>query len=72
MGADPDDGVLSLPRRIACTHNCVHQTRSYLGRVPAMPVLVVNDLRAGRSLVDRSRLRSAVHLACKVPSTWEV
>ena len=42
--------------------------RSHLGQVPIMQLLIVNNLGAGRPLVDRLWLVSAVHLACKVAS----
>ena len=50
----------------------VHRAHSHHGQVSAMKVLAVNNLVEGRSLVGRLWLRSAVHLACKVPSAWEV
>ena len=47
----------------------IHGTRSHLGQVSAMNVLVIDDLRAARPVVDRLWLVGAIHLARKVTST---
>ena len=47
----------------------IHGTRSHLGQVSAMNVLVIDDLGAARQLVDRLWLVGAIPLVRKVDST---
>ena len=51
VGALSDNVVLRVltAKQLA---NTVHQARSHNGKVFAVEVLVVNDLSAGRSLID--------------------
>ena len=62
VSALPNDMLL---RVVSAAQLADNGARSHLSKDPAMKVLIINDLGAGRSLVDRLWSVGAVHLACK-------